>query len=375
MRFIHTADWQIGMTRHYLDADAQARFSDARNGAIRRVALVAREQDAAFVVVAGDVFETNLLRPRTVKRALDAMGEIPVPVYLLPGNHDHLGPVSIYGSSEFLRNKPDNVFVLDSEEVVSVADGIEVVGIPWTAKQMVEDRTGQVIQALPPTSTPFRIAVAHGSTAAMGGAAALSVIDADTVDEAIQQGKLHYLALGDRHSTTSVGSTGRIWYAGAPEPTDYDEVDAGNVLVVDLEPGTVTVTPVHIGTWHFVEATLDIEPETADNTLQDFLAELPDKDHTIVKVNVRGTIRLLDQMRLESTVAEQRESFAAIERHEHHDQLAVLPESGGFDDLVLSGYAKEAFDQLVTGASSADPEGQRYRDALALLYRLAKEAQ
>ena len=46
----------------------------------------------------------------------------------------------------------------------------------------------------------------------------------------------HYVALGDRHSTTNVGTTGRVYYAGAPEPTDYDETDPGNVLIATLAP-------------------------------------------------------------------------------------------------------------------------------------------
>ena len=30
VRFLHTADWQIGITRRHLDAEAQARFAAAR---------------------------------------------------------------------------------------------------------------------------------------------------------------------------------------------------------------------------------------------------------------------------------------------------------------------------------------------------------
>ena len=37
MRFLHTADWQLGMTRHFLDADAQARFTAARMDVIGRI--------------------------------------------------------------------------------------------------------------------------------------------------------------------------------------------------------------------------------------------------------------------------------------------------------------------------------------------------
>ncbi len=371
MRFIHTADWQIGMKRYFLDDDAQSRFSDARENAIRRMGQIARDMHAEFVVVAGDVFETHLLRPRTIRRALDAMAEIPVPVYLLPGNHDPLGPVSIYTSLEFIRAKPDHVQVLDHDLVVR--DGIEIVGVPWMAKRLVEDRVAARLNELPPTSGQFRVMVAHGATSGMGSPDILGVIDLATVESAIDRGQLHYLALGDRHSTTALGSTGRVWYAGAPEPTDYDEVDAGNILVVDLNPGAIQVTRVALGTWHFVERVLDVEHGSAETTLQRFLDELPDKAHTIVKVNFRGTIGILDQMGIEGTVQASREVFGAIERHVHRDQLAILPESGAMSDHHLTGYARDAFEALVAGSVLPEPQGQQHRDALALYYRLMRE--
>lgn len=374
MRFIHTADWQIGMKRHFLDEDAQARFSEARENAIRRIGQVARDSGADFVIVAGDVFETHLLRPRTIRRAMDAMREIPVPIYLLPGNHDPLGPASIYKSSEFIREKPDNVHVLETDEVVVVRDGIEVVGVPWMAKRLVEDRVATCLDDLPPTIGQYRVVVAHGATSGMGSSDILGIIDLATVEDAIVHNKLQYLALGDRHSTTDCGIMGRVWYAGAPEPTDYDEVDAGNVLLVDLEPGDVQVTRIPIGKWHFVERVLDVEYGQAEAALQRFLEELPDKAHTIVKVNFRGTIGILDQMGMERTLEEQREVFGAIDRHEHRDQLAILPKSGAMDDVHLTGFAKDAFEKLVAGSSFPDPEGQRHRDALALYYRLMREA-
>jgi hypothetical protein len=37
VRFLHSADWQLGMTRHFLSAEAQARFSQARIDVIKRI--------------------------------------------------------------------------------------------------------------------------------------------------------------------------------------------------------------------------------------------------------------------------------------------------------------------------------------------------
>ena len=54
MRFLHTADWQLGMTRHFLEGEAQPRYAAARRDAVAALAGVAAETQAEFVVVAGD---------------------------------------------------------------------------------------------------------------------------------------------------------------------------------------------------------------------------------------------------------------------------------------------------------------------------------
>jgi DNA repair exonuclease SbcCD nuclease subunit len=373
MRFIHTSDWQLGMSRHFLDADAQARFSEARETVIRRIGLLAQEQRAEFVVVAGDVFETNLLYPRTVRRALDALGEFSVPVYLLPGNHDPLDPASIYRSSEFLRHKPEQVHVIETDNVLQILPEVEIVGVPWMSKHMSEERLRTCLEALPPLRTSFRIMLAHGQMTSMGFDETPGVILVNIAEEALAAGTIHYLALGDRHSTTPVGTTRRIWYSGAPEPTDYDEVDAGNILMVDLLPNHIEVTPIPVGTWSFVERLLDVRQGEAVQSVRTMLEALPEKPRTIVKLNLRGTIGLMDQIGIDALLDEQRQVFGAIERHVHRDQLAVLPDSGEFANLSLSGYTRVAFEQLLEGAKGSGAEAERYGDALALFYRLAQE--
>ena len=83
MRFLHTSDWQLGMTRRFLSEEAQARFD-----AIRTIGRIAREKQCQFMLVCGDSFESNQMDRKTVARAIEALKEVSVPVYLLPGNHD-----------------------------------------------------------------------------------------------------------------------------------------------------------------------------------------------------------------------------------------------------------------------------------------------
>ncbi len=109
VRFVHTADWQLGMTRHFLGDDAQARFRAARLDVIERIGHLAVEEACEFVVVCGDVFESNQVQRKVLLRALEKMAATPqVTFFLLPGNHDPFDASSIFRSSIFAEHRPDN---------------------------------------------------------------------------------------------------------------------------------------------------------------------------------------------------------------------------------------------------------------------------
>ena len=106
IRFLHTSDWQLGMTRHFLSEGAQERYSQGRFDAIRTMGRIAKEKKCQFMLVCGDAFESNQVDRKTVARALEALKDVPVPVYILPGNHDPLNAASVYRSSTFIDRKP-----------------------------------------------------------------------------------------------------------------------------------------------------------------------------------------------------------------------------------------------------------------------------
>ena len=45
LRFLHSADWQLGMTRHYLSDEAQTRFTAGRLDVIAEIGELAVEED------------------------------------------------------------------------------------------------------------------------------------------------------------------------------------------------------------------------------------------------------------------------------------------------------------------------------------------
>lgn len=377
MRFVHTADWQLGMTRYFLNGEAQPRYSAARRDVVAGLGELAADTGAEFVVVAGDVFEHNQLAPRDVSQSLEAMRAIGVPVYLLPGNHDPLDASSVYISPLFRSECPENVTVLDRPGVHEVRPGLQLVAAPWTSKAPVADPVASVLDDLPADGVA-RIVVGHGGVDIfVPDKDRPSLIRLAALEAAIARGAVHYVALGDKHSRMQVGSTGRIWYSGSPEVTNYDDIetDPGHVLVVNLDEADpsvpVRVEPRKVGRWRFVtlRRSVDSSRDIADLDLN--LDLMPDKERTVVRVGLTGSLTVTDKATLDACLDKYARLFAALTVWDKQSEIAVTPADGEFDDLGIGGFAAAAVDELVATARSDGADADDARAALALLLRLA----
>jgi hypothetical protein len=169
-----------------------------------------------------------------------------------------------------------------------------------------------------------------------------------------------------------VGSTGRVWYAGTPEPTAHDEIDPGNVLLVDVDASTCHVTKVPVGSWRFVDERFELAGDVDLDALAAWLEGQPSKDRTVVRLSLRGSISLSQDARLQRLIDEAREVFGGFEDWDLSGNLIVRPDDDDFTDVVLTGFAQKAVDRLRVAATSDGPEARAARDALSLLVRLAK---
>ncbi|MGH3563388.1 MAG: metallophosphoesterase family protein, partial [Mycobacterium sp.] len=376
MRFVHTADWQLGMTRHFLSGDAQPRYSAARRDAVAGLGGLAVDAAAEFVVVAGDVFEHNQLAPQVISQSLEAMRTIGVPVFLLPGNHDPLDASSVYTSALFQAERPDNVVVLDRAGVHDVRPGLQIVAAPWRSKAPTADLTAPVLDGLTADPDTTRILVAHGGIDTLDpDPANPALIRLAALDDALARGAIHYVALGDKHSLTQVGSSGRVWYSGSPEVTNFDDVelDPGHVLVVDIGDAdrSVTVDAHRVGRWRFLtlRRQVDTSRDVADLDLN--LDQLTDKDRTVVRLALTGSLTITDRAALDGCLDKYARVFAELGCWDSHTDLAVVPTDGEFTDLGIGGFVAAAVDDLVATARTGDAESaDDAQAALALLLRL-----
>ncbi|MCG3135976.1 MAG: hypothetical protein HMLKMBBP_03763 [Planctomycetes bacterium] len=375
VRFLHTADWQLGMTRRFFSSDAQARFTDDRFDAVANLLRAADEEGCAFVVVAGDVFETNQVGRATVARAMDVLRGARMPVFLLPGNHDPLDAGSVWRGSAFRERRPPHVTVLETTAPVAVAPGVEVVGAPWTSKRPLRDLAAAACAGLAPAAGTLRVVVAHGATDTLSpnpdDPARIVVADAE---RALREGRIHYMALGDRHSMTDAGGGGRIRYSGAPEATDFDETAPGFALVCDVDESRCDVRAVRTGRWTFrlaeweLAGAADVERAAAD------IAAVSEKPRTVLKATLRGTLTLAEKARLDTVLADAAESFGAFELWDRHTDLVVRADASDVSSLPSDGFARRAAERLREEVARGGAEGRVAADALGLLLRLARKA-
>ncbi|MDO5065838.1 MAG: DNA repair exonuclease [Propionibacteriaceae bacterium] len=368
MKFIATADWQLGMAARFLDDAARSRFQQARLDAVARIGDVVRGTGAAFVVVAGDVFESNQLHRSVLLQAFEALRAIPVPVLLVPGNHDPLDAASIYDDPAFGRGCPEHVIVARSETPLELVPGVEVVCVPWHSKRPTSDRVAEVLAGLcPAPEDTFRVLVAHGAVSSLNpDRTLLAAIDEQTVAAALADGRIHFAVVGDRHSTTQV--LPGLWYPGAPEVTDRLESDPGNVLLVDLTESRVE--PRRVGSWSFQVVDQELTSAADVETLLERLRALPAKERTAVWLTLRGTLSVADEARLQDGLEELETLFARLGAWGRHHELVVLPDDHDLAALDLGGFAAAAVAEL---AQQADND-ETARDALGLLHRLTRSA-
>ena len=225
MRFVHTADWQLGMTRYFLNGEAQPRYSAARRDVVAgRVA--GRDAGAEFVVVAGDVFEAQ---PARAARRQPVAGS--------HARHRHSGVpaagqsrsagcgVGVHQRAVHRRMPRERHGSRPARACTRCGRGLQIVAAPWRPRRRPPTWSPRCSTDLPADGVT-RIVVGHGAVDIfVPDKDKPSLIRLAALEAAIARGAVHYVALGDKHSRMQVGTTGRIWYSGSPEVTNYDDIE------------------------------------------------------------------------------------------------------------------------------------------------------
>ncbi|MDO4927665.1 MAG: DNA repair exonuclease [Corynebacterium sp.] len=368
MKFLHSSDFQLGMTRKFL-GQAQERFDDARDQAIQNLAGIADDQDCEFVVLAGDIFDANNIPERIFYQAVDSFLEFQMPVYILPGNHDALVSDSILAR---LAEEVPNVVLLRDTSLHSVRPGVEVFGAPLLARHPGNDLMTVALSDKEPTEN-VRIMVGHGQFDSYGDS---KHFDLSIVEEALAQHKISYLAMGDTHSAGPIGKTNKIWFSGAPEVTDfYDvrlnkgEINSGKALIVSATNENVSVEEVTVGSWQFLTYSADLRSDADVSALIAEWKNLPQKKNIVLKTKVGGKLSLAGKEEYNGAIEKFEKRFAAIFPSKSSPEITIIPNKSELVDVKVAGYVGEVYGELLEESSTDPIAAQALLELYSLLQR------
>ena len=375
VQFLHTADLQLGKPFNWADPErARPALKEAREEALSRIGAVAEQRDAAFIVIAGDLFDENTVGDGVVTRTCHRLeSDVSVPVYILPGNHDFAGsPSCVYHRSPFAQLKPDHVVVLDQAEPYVVGERGEaapeedVVILPAPVRRRNErgDPTSHIDTDFGRGRAPeaLRIGLAHGGVEAFGEGEAASRIDPGRA----RQADLDYLALGDWHGTKEAAP--RTWYSGTPEPDSFKQNDPGNILSVTVTGSgeAPSVEPVETGRYRWRKTTMTLQGEEDLEALSQTLAEIDDPLHTLVRMELSGALGLDAQSRLDE-IKERLENTVLAVRH--RGEVRPTATAGEIESMAGEGYVGATVEALQQQSQGDGEEAAAADRALQLLYR------
>ncbi len=245
IKIIHGADFHLDSPFSGLTPERAVQRRGEQRELLDALARLAWEKRADLVLLSGDLLDSEHVYRETAQALRSALGSLPCPVFIAPGNHDFYGPRSVWSALDW----PDNVHIFDAPEWVDLP-GCSLWGRAFTdAHQESCPLEGLSV----PDDGKLHIACLHGDVGGTGGYGPISVMD-------IAASGLDYLALGHVHQTSGLQRSGNTFWAypGCPEGRGFDELGDKGVLYVEAEPGNVTARFIPLAKRRYEIISVDI---------------------------------------------------------------------------------------------------------------------
>jgi DNA repair exonuclease SbcCD nuclease subunit len=366
-RFLHTADWQIGRQYGQFPPEDAIPLAEARFKAVERIAALANEHQVDAVLVAGDVFDTQTVSPRTIRQLFNAMAGFRGQWIMIAGNHDAALAESVWTRARRLEAIPANVDLL--LEPASVKEypalGMAILAAPLTQRHTYDDLPAS-FDAVETTPGLLRIGLAHGS---VQGLLSEDIDSANPIaPDRAERAKLDYLALGDWHGCLEVNA--RIWYSGTPEPERFRNNDAGRTLLVDIpQPGaTPQVTRLTTAQyrWESAEFTLNV-PSDVDPVIQ-WLSQ--QEDQVVLNLMLSGQTDIEHHFALTRAISEAEGRLRSV--RVDLSAVKLIPTDAEIAGLKADGYLGEVIADL-RDLQNKEEDAEIAGEALAILATLLTE--
>jgi DNA repair exonuclease SbcCD nuclease subunit len=157
VRFVLFSDLHLDTSLTWAPLDAARRRRQALRDVLDRILQVADEVDADAVLCGGDLYEHERFTPDTAMFLCQTLGATHRQVVLAPGNHDWMGPESIYHQVSWSSNV--HVFTEDRLQPLELDDGLTL----WGAAHRAPANTDNFLDGFIVDRGGVNLALFHGS--------------------------------------------------------------------------------------------------------------------------------------------------------------------------------------------------------------------
>jgi|HubBroStandDraft_5_1064220.scaffolds.fasta_scaffold62673_2 exonuclease SbcD len=265
MKILHTSDWHVGKVLKGRD-----RY-DEHEAVLASLVGTARSEDVDLVLIAGDLFETQVPSPRAqgqVIRALLALRGDGRQVVAIAGNHDNpnlldsvyrpvLGELGLHVLGT--PKAPDSGGTLHL--TTRGGERVTVAAMPFLSQRYAvraaelllheqaehaldyARRTAAIIEMLTAGFTPDSVNIVTTHATFLGGRRGGGERDVQTTFEyevpaSILPSSAHYAALGHLHRQQEIPAPCPTFYSGSPLAIDFgEEANEPGALIVTAAPG------------------------------------------------------------------------------------------------------------------------------------------
>ena len=107
LKIIHAADFHLDSPFSGLTPEQAAVRRGEQRLLLDDLVALTRREEADLVLLSGDLLDGAHVYRETAQALARALGEMPCPVFIAPGNHDPYTPDSVYATVKF----PENVHI------------------------------------------------------------------------------------------------------------------------------------------------------------------------------------------------------------------------------------------------------------------------
>ena len=281
LHILHAADFHLDAPFAALTVEQARQRRAEQRLLLDSLADTAIERGADLVLLSGDLLDSGQTYRETALALASALGRIPAPVLIAPGNHDFYTTSSLYAAAFW----PKNVLIFRESRLQSVdLPACTVYGAAFTAP-FRDDSPLAGFRA--PHGDKPAVMLLHGDVEGTGRYCPIRRED-------IAASGLTYLALGHIHACSGLQKEGAVsWaYPGCPEGRGFDELGDKGALWVTIDGGAVTADFLPLARRRYEILECDLTGKDHDQAVADVLA--PGSREDICRLLLTGEAHSVD---------------------------------------------------------------------------------